>query len=135
MINENELAPLAKIFIMPLGLTTTTSAAEAVIQKKNLGSGMKLIISNKEMDDIMKILKSLEESGLLIKVASETIKNGMLLGKLYISADKGIIQAGGGVIRASENFYCCLILNFETRKYFQNEPKFDNLYSKLVFLK
>ena len=39
MINENVLVPLAKIFIMPLGLTSAAAAAENVIQKKILGSG------------------------------------------------------------------------------------------------
>ena len=51
------------------------SAAHAVIQKKNYGSGTAaLIISIEQMQDIMKIVKSLEESGLLIKRISETIK-------------------------------------------------------------
>ena len=51
------------------------SAADAVIQKKNYGSGTAgLIISIEQMQDIMKIVKSLEESGLLIKRISETIK-------------------------------------------------------------
>ena len=51
------------------------SAADAVIKKKNYGSGTAaLIISIEQMQDIMKIVKSLEESGLLIKRISETIK-------------------------------------------------------------
>ena len=56
---ENALKPLAKRFLIPLGLTGFTT----------------LIISNEEMNDIMKIVKPLKESGILKKGVSETIKN------------------------------------------------------------
>ena len=56
---ENALKPLAKRFLIPLGLTGFTT----------------LIISNEEMNDIMKIVKPLKESGILKKDVSETIKN------------------------------------------------------------
>ena len=72
------------------------------------------------MDGIMKIVKSLEELGLLIKCVCETIKNeskeqkdkflDMLLGTLAASllrsslADKGVLRAGNGKIRAGQNF-------------------------------
>ena len=72
------------------------------------------------MEDIMKVVKFLEESGLLIKEISETNKNEAkerkdgfvptLLGILTASilgntlTGKGLIKAGGGVIRAGENF-------------------------------
>ena len=77
---KNVLTPLAKNFLVPLGLSAGTSAAHPAIQKKIYGSGRSLrttalIISNEEMEDIMKIVKSLEESGLLIQGISETIKN------------------------------------------------------------
>ena len=68
----------------------------------------------------MKIVKWLEESRLLVKEISETIKNetkeqkgeflSMILGTLAASllesalTRKGVITAGEGVIRASENF-------------------------------
>ena len=68
----------------------------------------------------MKIVKLLEQSGLLIKGISEAIKNeakeqkggflSMLLGTLAASmlgsalTGKGVIRAGGGTIRAGENF-------------------------------
>ena len=77
---------------------------------------MTLITSSEEMDDIMKIVKS----GLLIEVVSETIKNeakdqkggffSMLLGPLAatllrrVLANKGILRAGEGVIRARQDF-------------------------------
>ena len=69
----------------------------------------------------MKIAKSLEESGLLIQGISETFKNeakeqkertllSVLLGTLAASilanalTGRGVIRAGEGNIRASENF-------------------------------
>ena len=117
----NVLKQLAKIVLIPLGLTAAASATNAAIHKKMLESGFTcLIISNKEMEDIMKIVKSLEDSGLLIKGVSETIKNevkeqkgvflGMILRNLSASllgnilTGKGTIRAGEGTIRAREKF-------------------------------
>ena len=65
---KNVITPLAKIVLIPLGLTAAASAADAGILKKILGSGnTTLIISNKDMDDLIKTVKSLEDSGLLLK--------------------------------------------------------------------
>ena len=65
---KNLLKPLAKSLLIPLGLTASASATDAVIQKKIFGSGITtLIISNKEMNDIMKIIKSLEYAGFVDK--------------------------------------------------------------------
>ena len=115
---KNIIKPLAKTFLIPLGLTAAASAADTGIHKKILGSGNNttLIISNDEMEDIIKIVKSLEDSGLLLKRVSETIQNkareqkrgflSMLLGTLGASllgnilAGKGTNRAGKGVIRA-----------------------------------
>ena len=83
---KNVINPLAKSVLIPLGLTTAASAADAGIHKKILGSGhpldlapphnnTTLIISNDEMDDILKIVKSLENSGVLLKGVSETIQH------------------------------------------------------------
>ena len=59
------LTPLAKSFLIPLGLLLGTSAADKAIQKKILASSATArIVSNEEMEDIVKIVKSLEESGL-----------------------------------------------------------------------
>ena len=115
----NAFKSLAKSVLIPLGLTTTTSATDAGIHKKMFGSAF-TTYSNEEMNDIIKIVKSLEESGLLIKGVSKTIKNegkeqkggflGMLLGTLGASllrnllTGKGTIRAGKGTIRAGENF-------------------------------
>ena len=66
---KSVIKPLAKSVLIPLGLTVATSAADAGIHKKILGSGhnnnIRLIISNDEMDGILKIVKSLKDSGVL----------------------------------------------------------------------
>ena len=70
------IKPLAISVLIPIGLTTAASAADAGIHNKILGSGSTtLIISNDEMEYIMKIVESLEGFGLLLKGASETIRN------------------------------------------------------------
>ena len=110
---KNVIKPLAKIVLIPLGLTTAASAADAGIHKKILGSGTTtLIISNEEMNDIMKIIQALEDSNILLKEVTKTIKNetkeqkggflSMLLGTLGASllgnllTGKGILRAGSG---------------------------------------
>ena len=59
---KNVIKPLAKSFLVPLGLTAVASAEDAGIHKKILGSGhlsdsaahtTTLIISNDEMEGIM----------------------------------------------------------------------------------
>ena len=104
---KNVIIPLAKSVLIPLGLTAATSAADAGIHKKILGSGRHhssssaahnmttLIISNNEIGVIIKIVKSLEGSGLLVEGVTETVQNevkeqnrrflGMLLGTLGAS--------------------------------------------------
>ena len=74
---KNVIKPLAKSFLIPLGLTSAASAAGAGIHKKILGSGnmTTLIISNDEIHDIIKIVQSLEDSGLLVKGITETVLN------------------------------------------------------------
>ena len=117
------IKPLAKSFLVPLGLTAAASAADAGIHKKILGSGHNnttLIISNDEIDKFLEIVKSLEDSGALLKGA--TIQNeakeqrggflSMLLGTLGASllgdlltkklSGEGVIRAGEGIIRGSE---------------------------------
>ena len=66
--------------MIPIGLITAASAADAAIQNRIHGSGhpsnlaQQATILNEEMKDFMKIVKSLEESGLLMKGATETIE-------------------------------------------------------------
>ena len=121
---KSVIKPLVKSVLIPLGLTTAASAADAGIHKKIVGSGNNnnttLIISNDEIDDILKIVKSLEDSGVLLKGVSETIQHeakeqrggflSMLLGTLGASflgdvlskslSGKSVIRAGEGTIRA-----------------------------------
>ena len=123
---KNVIKPLAKIVLIPLGLTAAASAADAGIHKKKiLGSGHNnnntvLKISNDEINDTIKIVKSLEDSGLLLKGVTETVQSGveekkegflsMLLGTLGASllgnllTGKGVYRAGTGkgVLRAGE---------------------------------
>ena len=111
----NALKPLAKSFLIPLGLTAAVSAIDAAIHMKMFGSGKTiLIISNEEINDIMKIVKSPEESGLLTKVVTETIRNqakeqkgeflGMLLGTSLLGASLlGNLLTSKGTIRADED--------------------------------
>ena len=152
------IQPLAKSFLIPLGLTPGASAADAGIHKKLLGSGHNttLIISNDEMKDILKLVKSLEDSGLLLEGVTETIKNEakeqkvgfliMLLGTLGASllgnmlSSKGVIRAGEGTGRVrygSKKSSLKKILipshpltNFEIQTYYKNEPRFNGVYSR-----
>ena len=121
--------------------------------KKNLGSSNNnntiLIISNDEMKDIVKIVKSLEDSGLLFQGVGEAIQNeakeqkgeflSTLLGTLgarllgNILAGKGAIakRQGPGINRAGEGVMLFHPLtNFEIRKYYQNERRFNGFYSR-----
>ena len=60
---KNVIKPLAKIVLIPLGLTAAASAADAGIHQKILGSGnTTLIISNEEINDIIKIVQALKDS-------------------------------------------------------------------------
>ena len=73
---KNVIKQLAKGVLIPLGLTSAASVADAGIHKKILGSGnATLMISNDEMEGIIKIVKSHEISGLLLKRVGETIQN------------------------------------------------------------
>ena len=111
---KSVIQPLAKISLIPLGLTAAASAADAVIHKKILGSGHNkiLIMSNNKMEDIIKIVKALEDCGLLLGGVSEIIKNkakeqkgeflSMLLGALGAGllgdmlAGKELVRPGYG---------------------------------------
>ena len=103
----------------------------------------------------LKVDKSLEDSGLLLEEVSETIKNeakeqkggflSMLLGALGASllgnmlAGKRVIRAGEGTVRVGygskrSSFKKKMIrphplTNFEIQMYYQNEPRFNGVYS------
>ena len=74
-IMENVLTPLAKIALVPLGLTgsalATGAIQDAISYSRKTGSKTTQPFSNEEIDDIMKIVKSLEDAGSLIKVVSK----------------------------------------------------------------
>ena len=109
---KNVIKPLAISVLIPLGLSTAASAADAGIHKKILGSGTTtLMISNDEMKDIIRIVKSLEDPGLLLKGVIETIQNeakeqkgrfpSMLLGTFGASLLVNILT-GPGINRTGE---------------------------------
>ena len=118
-----------------------------------------LIISSDEMTDMVKIVESLEDSGLLPERVSKTNQNeaeeqrggflSMLLGTLGASllgnifAGKGINRAGERIVRAGYGnkkqdyekkkwiFNAAFPLtNFEIQSYYQNEPRFNCVYSR-----
>ena len=73
---KNVIKPLAKIVLIPFGLTAVASAADVEIHKKILESGnTTLITSNEEVNDIMKIIQALGDSNILLKGVTKTIKN------------------------------------------------------------
>ena len=121
------------------------------------GHNTTLIIANDEMKDILKIVKSLEDSGLLLEGVRETIKSEakeqkeeflyVLIGTLGPSL-LGNMLAGKGVIRAEEGTARVVygskksslkkiflipphpLTNFEIQMYYQNEPRFNGVYSR-----
>ena len=110
---KHVIKPLAKTVLIPLGLTTAASAADAGIHKKILGSdSTTLIISNEKINYIIKIVQALEDFNILLKGVTETVKNetkeqkggflSMLLGTLGASllgnllTGKRFVRAGYG---------------------------------------
>ena len=106
----------------------------------------------------MKIVQALEDSNILLKGVTKTIKSetkeqkgrllSMLLGTLgagllgNILPGKGIVKAGSGNEKRKRN---CIswswkrmgflipphpLTNFEIQKYYQNEPRFNGVYSR-----
>ena len=98
-----------------------------------------LIISGEEINDIMKIFKSLEESGLSIKGISKKNKNGakeqkegflgMLLDALVASL-LGNILTGKGKTRAVKKQQQRVEDVIQLRRYYQNEAKFNGVFSR-----
>ena len=105
---KNVITTLVKSVLVPLGLTASASAEDAVIYKKILGSGntTTLIISKTVY------LNFLEHSGLILEEVTESVQNEvkvqkggfliMLLGTLGASllgnllSKKGLYRAGNG---------------------------------------
>ena len=96
----------------------------------------------------MKIVEFFEESGLLIKSATETTENkenikkrgftGLLLGTLGASLlinmliRKGVTRAEGTINQSGAGALMqpYPLTNFEIQGYYQNEPKFNDVYSR-----
>ena len=145
--------PLLKSVIKSLGLldlTAVSSAIDAGDQKKIYGSGTTtLVISNEEINDIMKIVKALEDSGILLKGVTKTVENevksqsggysNLLLGTLASTLLSNLIQSGKGIYRTGygnkRDLKKALIpphpsTNFEIEEYYENEPRFNGVYSR-----
>ena len=108
------------------------------------------------MNDIMKIVQALEDSGILLKGVTKQIKNeskeqkvgllSMLLGILGASllgdlltnnlSGKDTVRAGEGTIRAGYGIKKKSskpphpLTNFEIKEYYENEPRFNGVYSR-----
>ena len=111
------------------------------------------------MNDIMEIVQAVEDSNILLKGVTKTIKNetkeqkggflGMFLGTLGASLlrnlllGKGIVTAGSGnkkgkgIVRAcygnKKKDFLMLphpLTNLEIQRYYQNEPRFNGVYSR-----
>ena len=112
-----------------------------------------LIISNKEMNDMMKIIQVLVDYNILLKGVTKTIKNetkehNMLLGTLGANCKswfwllffellqkrkrncKSWLWKRMGLLMPSHP-----LTNFEIQKYYQNEPRFNGVFSKVICLK
>ena len=107
------------------------------------------------MNDTIKIVQALEYSNILLKIVTKIIKNetkeqkegflGMLLGTLSVNllgnmlAGNGIVRAGSGnkkgkeIVRAgygNEMDFYHPLTNFEIQKYYQNESRFNGVFSR-----
>ena len=104
------------------------------------------------MNDIMKIIQALEDSNILFKGVTKTIKNetkeqkadflSMLLGTLgaallrNLSSGKGTVRAGivrsgyGSSIKAKTLIPPHSLTYFEIKRYYENEPRFNGVYSR-----
>ena len=145
--------PLAKNVLAPLGITAAASALDAGIQKKYVDLGKKtLIIFNEEMNEIMEIVQALEDSNIFLKGVTKTIKDetkeqkvgflSMLLGTLgaslfgYLLAGKGIARAG--YVDPLQNKFLIPphpLTNFEIQKYYEDESRFNGVFSRDNLLK
>ena len=97
------------------------------------------------MNDIMKIVQTLEDSDILLKRVTKTIKNetkeqnGGFLSKLLSILGASLLGntlAGKGTVRAGYWKRMGFLMpphsltNFEIQKYYENEPRFNHVYSR-----
>ena len=114
-------------------------------KKKIHGCGTTaLIIWNEEMNDIMKIVQALEDSNILLKGVTKTIKKetkdqkGGFLSMLLSTLGTSLL---GHLLAGKRNCKSCFwkklgflmptypLTNFEIKRYFQNEPRFNGVFS------
>ena len=96
------------------------------------------------MNDIMKIVQALEDSNILLKGVTKTIKKetkdqkGGFLSMLLSTLDAsllGHLLAGKGIVRAASGKKLGFLMptypltNFEIKRYYQNEPTFNDVFS------
>ena len=126
--------PLAKNVLVLLGIAAAASAINAEIQKKVHNSGTtNLITLSVEMNDIMKNVQAFEDSNILLKGFTKTIKNetkkqkgkllSMLLGTLGVSLSW--FWETMGLLMPPHP-----LTNFEIQRYYQNEPRFNGVFSR-----
>ena len=122
------------------------------------------MISNEEMNDIMKMVQALVVSNILLKEVTKTIKNETKKQKIvFLSTLQGTLGAsllgnllaGKVIVRAGsvkkkrerncENWHWKkrlgflmlphLLTNFEIQNYYQNETRFNGIFSRNNLLK
>ena len=136
---------LAKNILAPLGIIAAASAIDAGIQKKIHGSGTTtLIVSNKEMNDIMKIVQALEYSNIYWKKSLGQLKMKRKTRRRIFRNTRRhcMINLARKFVFRKRNCKSWLwkrmgllmpphpLTNFEIQKYYQNEPRFNGVYSR-----
>ena len=151
--------PLAKNILAPLRITAAASVIDAGVQKKIHGSGTTtLTISNAEMNDIMKIVQAVEYSNILLKGFTKTIKKktkeqqGEFLSMLLATLGARSVRKHFSWKRNCKRWFweqkrirnckswlwkrMAFLMSphslkiFEILKYYQNESKFNGVFSR-----
>ena len=133
-----------------MGIIAAISALDAGVQKKIHGSGTTtLVISTEEMNEIRKNVQALGDSNISLKGVTKTIKNetkeqkgeflSILLGTSGASLLDDLLtktSSGKGTVRAAEGILKKALIpqypltNFERKNYYENEPRFNGVYSR-----
>ena len=133
-----------------MGIIAAISALDAGVQKKIHGSGTTtLVISTEEMNEIRKNVQALGDSNISLKGVTKTIKNetkeqkggflSILLGTLGASLLGDLLtktSSGKGTVRAAEAILKKALIppypltNFERKNYYENEPRFNGVYTR-----
>ena len=140
--------PLANTLLAPLGITAAASAIDTGSQKKIHGSWTTtLIISNEEMNDLMTLVQPFEHSNILLKGVTKTIKNetkdqkGEFLSILLDTLGESLLKRnkkGKEIVRVGYGNKIVNIFsmpphpltNVEIQNCYQNEPRFNGIFSR-----